>query len=109
MVHRPRAPPVRNLRPRRLCPHRTRRPVHRLRHLLVMEAANGGHLMTEPVNPPAAAGPVIPADAVTAAAEAMEDAAMRWIGRDLGTIHRDTIAREALAAALPHLTGPLQA
>lgn len=35
----------------------------------------------------------------TVAAEAMEDAAFRWIGRDLGTIHRDDIAAEALAAA----------
>jgi GAF domain-containing protein len=38
--------------------------------------------------------------AVRRAAEAMEDAAFRLIGRDLGTIYRDRIARETLAAAL---------
>lgn len=33
--------------------------------------------------------------------EAIEDAAMRLKGRDLGTVHRDQIAREALAALEP--------
>jgi hypothetical protein len=33
--------------------------------------------------------------------EAIEDAAMRLKGRDLGTVHRDQIAREALAALDP--------
>ena len=42
-------------------------------------------------------------EAVEAAAESIEDDAMRWLGRDLGTIHRDDIARNALTAALPHL------
>jgi hypothetical protein len=41
--------------------------------------------------------------AVTAAAEAAEDSAMRWLGRDLGIIYRDHIAADALAAALPVL------
>lgn len=40
----------------------------------------------------------IPQHIVRPLAEAMEDAAMRLIGRDLGTIHRDDIAAEALAA-----------
>lgn len=53
--------------------------------------------MTSPTPEPR---PEISDEAVTAAAEAMEDAAMRWTGRDLGTIHRDDIAREALAAAV---------
>jgi hypothetical protein len=38
--------------------------------------------------------------AVRRAAEAMEDAALRLTGRDLGTIYRDRIAREGLAAGL---------
>jgi hypothetical protein len=42
-------------------------------------------------------------EAVTAAAEAIEDAAMRWLGRDLGTLHRNEIVAEGLAAAVPHL------
>lgn len=33
--------------------------------------------------------------------EAIEDAAMRLKGRDLGTVHRDQIAREALDALEP--------
>lgn len=37
---------------------------------------------------------------VTAAAEAIEDEAIRRIGRDLGTIHRDNIVRAGLAAVL---------
>jgi hypothetical protein len=47
-------------------------------------------------------------ETVTAAAEAMEDAAMRWIGRDLGTIHRDDIARDALLAAVPHIEAAIR-
>jgi hypothetical protein len=40
-------------------------------------------------------------DAMLAAAgEAIEDAAIRLIGRDLGTIHRDAIVGAGLAAAL---------
>lgn len=35
---------------------------------------------------------------VRLAAEAMEDAAMRYLGRDLGTIYRDKIAQAGLAA-----------
>lgn len=38
--------------------------------------------------------------AVRRAGEAMEDAAFRLLGRDLGTFSRDRIAREGLAAAL---------
>lgn len=38
--------------------------------------------------------------AVRRAAEALEDAALRLTGRDLGTIYRDRIAREGLAAGL---------
>ena len=45
----------------------------------------------------------LPPDAVEAAAEAMEDEAMRLLGRDLGTIHRNEIAAAALSAALPAL------
>lgn len=37
---------------------------------------------------------------VTAAAEAIEDAAITRIGRDLGTVHRDTIVAAGVAAAL---------
>lgn len=33
------------------------------------------------------------------AGEAMEDASVRWLGRDLGTVHRDDIAQAALDAA----------
>ncbi len=47
---------------------------------------------------------VISEAAIVAAAESIEDDAMRWLGRDLGTAHRDDIARNALVAALPHLT-----
>lgn len=36
---------------------------------------------------------------VTAAAEAIEDAAIPLIGRDLGTVHRDTIVAAGVAAA----------
>lgn len=43
----------------------------------------------------------IPAERVTAAAEAIEDAAIPRIGRDLGTIHRDDIVAAGLRAALP--------
>lgn len=35
---------------------------------------------------------------VRPAAEAMEDAAFKYLGRDLGTIHRDDIAAAALSA-----------
>lgn len=45
----------------------------------------------------------IPDEAVTVAAEAIEDEAMRALGRDLGTLHRDDIVRAGLAAALPFL------
>lgn len=38
--------------------------------------------------------------AVTAAAEAIEDAAVRRIGRDLGTLHRDATFAAGVAAAL---------
>jgi hypothetical protein len=38
--------------------------------------------------------------AVTAAAEAIEDVAIRRIGRDLGAIHRDEIVGAGLAAGL---------
>jgi hypothetical protein len=38
--------------------------------------------------------------AVTAAAEAIEEVAIRRIGRDLGTIHRDEIVGAGVAAAL---------
>jgi hypothetical protein len=37
---------------------------------------------------------------ITAAAEALEEAAIPLIGRDLGTIHRDAIVAAAVAAAL---------
>lgn len=37
---------------------------------------------------------------ITAAAEAIEDAMMPRIGRDLGTIHRDEIVAACVAAAL---------
>lgn len=37
---------------------------------------------------------------VERAAEAMEDAAVQLLGRDLGTVHRGDIARAALEAAL---------
>lgn len=47
---------------------------------------------------------MIPDKAVSIAAEAMEDEAMRLLGRDLGTLHRNDIARAALEAAVPYLT-----
>jgi hypothetical protein len=37
---------------------------------------------------------------IAAAAEAVEDVAVRLIGRDLGTIHRDEIVSAGIAAAL---------
>lgn len=37
---------------------------------------------------------------VSIAAEAMEDAALELLGRDLGTIHRNTIAERTVAAVL---------
>jgi hypothetical protein len=37
---------------------------------------------------------------ITAAGEAIEDVAIRLIGRDLGTIHRDEIVGAGVAAAL---------
>lgn len=37
---------------------------------------------------------------IAAAAEAMEDAALRLLGHDLGTIYRDRIATETVTAAL---------
>lgn len=40
------------------------------------------------------------AEMVTAAAEALEEEAIARIGRDLGTLHRDTIVHAALTAAL---------
>ena len=43
---------------------------------------------------------LIPADVIAAAAEAMEIEAIRCLGRDLGTVHRDDIAAAALGAAL---------
>lgn len=43
----------------------------------------------------------LPAEWVTAAAEAIEVAAWPRIGRDLGTIHRDEIVAAGLRAALP--------
>ena len=46
--------------------------------------------------------------AIEAAAEAMEDSAMRWLGRDLGTIHRNDIAADALVAAVPILLADLE-
>lgn len=45
----------------------------------------------------------IPDEAVRLAAEAIEDEAIRHIGRDLGTIHRDDIVRAGLTAAAPIL------
>lgn len=42
---------------------------------------------------------------VQQAAEAMEDAAFRLTGRDLGTIYRDRIAEEALTAAVEDREG----
>jgi hypothetical protein len=47
-------------------------------------------------------------EAVRRAAEAMEDAAVRWLGRDLGTARRDDIARAALEAALASPVGASQ-
>lgn len=44
-----------------------------------------------------------PEAAVTAAGESIEDDAMKWLGRDVGTVHRDDIARNALTAAAPHM------
>lgn len=41
----------------------------------------------------------ITAAMVRAAAEAMEDECLRRLGRDLGTVHRDDIARAGLEAA----------
>jgi hypothetical protein len=46
---------------------------------------------------------VIPAEAVEAAAIAMEEAALVLIGRDLGFLHRNDIARAALEAAAPYM------
>lgn len=43
---------------------------------------------------------LIPADVIAAAAEAMDAEAIRCLGRDLGTVHRDDIAAAALGAAL---------
>jgi tetrahydromethanopterin S-methyltransferase subunit H len=43
-------------------------------------------------------GPITDAQ-VTAAREAMADVALELLGRDLGTIHADAIARAALEAA----------
>lgn len=43
---------------------------------------------------------LIPADVIAAAAEAMDNEAIRCLGRDLGTVHRDDIAAAALGAAL---------
>lgn len=54
-------------------------------------------------------GDLIGDEAVTAAAEAIEDEAIRRIGRDLGTVHRDDIVRAGLAAALPWLADALRA
>lgn len=45
--------------------------------------------------------PEIPDEAVRLAAEAIEDASMRMLGRDLGTLHRDEIVRDGIAAAYP--------
>lgn len=42
-------------------------------------------------------------EAVEAAAEAMEDAALSLIGSDLGTTYRNDIARRTLEAAAPHM------
>lgn len=39
---------------------------------------------------------------IETAAEAMEDAALSLIGRDLGTLHRNDIARAALASLAQH-------
>jgi hypothetical protein len=44
--------------------------------------------------------PQITEEMIQAAAEAMEDAAVELIGRDLGTIHRNRIAERGLRAAL---------
>ena len=52
-------------------------------------------------SPVPAAGQTVKDAATTAAAEAIEDAAFRWLGRDLGTIHRNEIVAEGLAAAVP--------
>lgn len=38
---------------------------------------------------------------VRAVGEAIEDACLQWIGRDVGTVHRDDIARAAIAAMPP--------
>lgn len=46
---------------------------------------------------------MIPAEAVEAAAIAMEDAALKLIGSDLGTTYRNEIAHSALEAAAPHM------
>jgi hypothetical protein len=42
-------------------------------------------------------------EALRVVGEAIEDAALRHLGRDLGTIHRDKIAAAAYAAALRHV------
>jgi hypothetical protein len=47
-------------------------------------------------------------ETVEQVAQAIENAAIQWLGRDLGTLHRNDIARAALAAALssePHTEG----
>lgn len=51
----------------------------------------------------------VPDEAVRAAAEAIEDGAIRLLGRDLGTIHRDDIVRAGLAAALPVIAARVRA
>ncbi len=43
--------------------------------------------------------PHIPGEAVRLAAEAIEDEAVRRLGRDLGTVHRDEIVRAGLTSA----------
>lgn len=40
----------------------------------------------------------IPDEWAKKAGEAVEDAALRYLGRDLGTLHRDDIARAAIDA-----------
>jgi hypothetical protein len=50
-------------------------------------------------------GAYVPSEAeVEAAGEAIEDAALRYLGRDVGTLHRDDIAHAALVAA--HAVAP---
>ena len=51
----------------------------------------------------------LPAELVTQVAEAIEDEAVRWLGRDLGTVHRDEIVRAGLLRALPMIVAAVRA